>query len=77
MKAKRRYPALSMPLTERRMRYEAMIGKLRSGSIQQWFADFIEALGDSQSERTSIATLEESPSLWPLRTAGTSPVRLH
>jgi trehalose 6-phosphate synthase len=69
--------ALSMPLTERRMRYEAMIGKLRSGSIQQWFADFIEALQDSQSDRAGVATLDESPTLWPLRTAGTSTARIH
>src|ERR1700742_365938 len=69
--------ALSMPLLERRMRYEAMMTKLRAGTIQQWFADFIEALQDSPTGRTAIATLEESPSLWPLRTAGTSPVRLH
>jgi trehalose 6-phosphate synthase len=69
--------ALSMPLTERRMRYEAMIGKLRSGSIQQWFADFIEALQDSRNDRVPVAPLDESPTLWPLRTAGTSAARIH
>ncbi len=36
--------AVAMPLPERRMRYEAMMKKLRAGSIQQWFANFIEAL---------------------------------
>ena len=36
--------ALSMPLTERRMRWEAMMAKLRGHTIQQWFADFIDAL---------------------------------
>ena len=41
--------ALSMPLTERRMRYEAMMKKLRGHSIQQWFADFIEALQQLRS----------------------------
>jgi trehalose 6-phosphate synthase len=69
--------ALSMPLSERRMRYEAMIGKLRSGSIQQWFADFIEALQDSQGDRAPVAPLDESPTLWPLHTAGTSAARMH
>ncbi len=69
--------ALSMPLTERRMRYEAMIGKLRSGSIQQWFADFIEALQDSQTDRAPVAPIDESPTLWPLRTVGSSPARIH
>jgi len=70
--------ALAMPLTERRMRYEAMIEKLHSHSIQQWFADFIEALQDSQSEgdRAPMAPVEDSPTLWPLRTAG-SAARLH
>jgi trehalose 6-phosphate synthase len=69
--------ALSMPLTERRMRYEAMIGKLRSGSIQQWFADFIEALQDSQTDRAPVAPIDESPTRWPLRTVGSSPARIH
>ena len=41
--------ALSMPLTERRMRWEAMMAKLRAGTIQQWFADFVDALQDSRS----------------------------
>uniref|UniRef100_Q07HW1 Trehalose-6-phosphate synthase n=1 Tax=Rhodopseudomonas palustris (strain BisA53) TaxID=316055 RepID=Q07HW1_RHOP5 len=36
--------ALSMPLTERRMRWDAMMTKLRKHSIQAWFADFLEAL---------------------------------
>jgi trehalose 6-phosphate synthase len=35
---------LSMPLTERRMRWEAMMTKLRDSTIQQWFIDFVEAL---------------------------------
>ncbi len=36
--------ALSMPATERRMRWEAMMVKLRAGTIHSWFAGFIEAL---------------------------------
>jgi len=36
--------ALSMPLMERRMRWEAMMAKLRAGNIQRWFADFLAAL---------------------------------
>src|SRR5262249_11612719 len=36
--------AVSMPLPERRMRYEAMMAKLRGHTIQHWFADFIDAL---------------------------------
>lgn len=36
--------ALTMPLIERRMRWEAAMAKLRKGSIQAWFADFVDAL---------------------------------
>jgi trehalose 6-phosphate synthase len=60
--------ALAMPLTERRMRYEAMMKKLRGHSIQQWFADFVEALQDSQIEKTASAPpAAETPTPWPLR----------
>src|SRR6201989_2918235 len=60
--------ALSMHLTERRMRYEAMMQKLRGHSIQQWFADFVEALQDSQVEKAASAPLAaETPQPWPLR----------
>jgi trehalose 6-phosphate synthase len=65
--------ALSMPLTERRMRYEAMMKKLRGHSIQQWFADFIEALQDSQVDKAATAPRVETPTLWPRRTAGSAP----
>jgi trehalose 6-phosphate synthase len=65
--------ALSMPLTERRMRYEAMIGKLRSNSIQQWFTDFVEALQESQIDKAaSGGPLEETPALWPRHAAGSA-----
>jgi trehalose 6-phosphate synthase len=71
--------ALSMPLTERRLRYEAMMEKLRTRTIQQWFADFVATLQDSQAEKASTDTLmaeePEPPSLWPLRTA--SAARMH
>ena len=36
--------ALAMPLNERRVRWEAMMAKLRRSSIQSWFSDFVEAL---------------------------------
>ena len=36
-----------MPLTERRMRWEAMMEKLRGSTIQQWFADFVDALQET------------------------------
>jgi trehalose 6-phosphate synthase len=65
--------ALSMPLTERRLRWEAMMIKLRAGTIQQWFADFVAALQDTGIDK--IATeppVGETPSLWPLRSVNSS-----
>jgi trehalose 6-phosphate synthase len=65
--------ALVMPLTERRMRFEAMMKKLRVGTIQRWFADFAEALQDSRAEKPSAPPLMTAPPLpWPLRSG---PVR--
>ncbi len=62
--------ALSMPLTERRMRWEAMMTKLRAGTIQQWFADFIDALQDSQVEKGPLGPfMADPPTRWPLRSA--------
>src|SRR5580658_5430537 len=43
--------ALSMPFPERRMRWEAMMAKLRRRSIQQWFTSFVEALETARVER--------------------------
>jgi trehalose 6-phosphate synthase len=37
--------ALVMPAEERRERWQAMIGKLRSASALSWFSDFVLALG--------------------------------
>ena len=60
--------ALAMPLPERRMRYDAMMQKLRSQSIQQWFADFVGALQDSQNGKVvAEPLLVDSRSLWTLR----------
>ncbi|WP_407177998.1 trehalose-6-phosphate synthase [Bradyrhizobium sp. STM 3562] len=69
--------ALSMPLTERRMRYEAMMDKLKTHTITHWFADFIRALQQSQSEcAPPIADqgmtepdMPESSPMWRLRGA--------
>jgi len=65
--------ALSMPLTERRMRYEAMMKKLRGHSIQQWFAGFIEALQQCHVERTVVEPVaSDMPTQWSLRSAGSA-----
>ena len=66
--------ALAMPLTERRMRWEAMMAKLRASTIQRWFADFIEALQDSNFGRAAPEPRgDEPPTLWPLRTVNSGP----
>jgi trehalose 6-phosphate synthase len=66
--------ALSMPLLERRMRWEAMMAKLRAGTIQDWFADFVEALGQAHvaNDKLPVETLPvvESPVVWPVRSLG-------
>ena len=65
--------ALSMPLTERRMRWEAMMEKLRTGTIQRWFADFVDALQETQSDRSeSEPLLTQPPTPWPLRAVNSS-----
>jgi trehalose 6-phosphate synthase len=61
--------ALAMPLTERRMRWEAMMEKLRVHTIQQWFADFIEALQDTQADRIEVEPVIAEPPLWPRHSA--------
>src|SRR5437764_4263881 len=69
--------ALSMPLTERRMRWEAMMAKLRAGTVQQWFADFVDALQETRLDKaTADPVIAEPSSLRPLRTVG-SGSRIH
>jgi len=57
--------ALTMPLTERRARWEAMMTKLNTQTIQQWFADFIDAL--QATHDTGDTVLPEPPTVWPRR----------
>jgi len=69
--------ALAMPVTERRMRWEAMMVKLRSGTIQQWFADFVDTLRESRSENAAPPPRAvDPPTLWPLRSVNGS-LRIH
>ncbi len=67
--------ALSMPLTERRLRWEAMMAKLRGHTIQQWFADFVDALQETRNDRVD-PPLPQPPALWPLRSVN-SGARYH
>jgi trehalose 6-phosphate synthase len=62
--------ALSMPLLERRMRWEAMMAKLRHHSIQQWFASFVDMLQQSRGDGGApvLTVVEpEPPGPWQLR----------
>jgi trehalose 6-phosphate synthase len=60
--------ASSMPLIERRMRWEAMMAKLRHRSIQQWFTSFVETLQNARAEReAAMAPIVQPPIPWPLR----------
>jgi trehalose 6-phosphate synthase len=65
--------ALSMPLTERRMRWDAMMAKLRAGTIQQWFADFVEALQETRIETVETEPLVAEPAaVWKLHSINTA-----
>jgi trehalose 6-phosphate synthase len=69
--------ALSMPLHERRLRWEAMMAKLRTHTIQQWFADFVDALQATQIDGApAVPAMMEPPTLWPLRSVN-SGARYH
>jgi trehalose 6-phosphate synthase len=57
-----------MPLSERRMRWEAMMQKLRNHTIQQWFADFVDALQATRIDAgTAVAEVLDPPTTRPLR----------
>jgi trehalose 6-phosphate synthase len=69
--------AVSMPLAERRMRWEAMMVKLHSHTIQRWFADFVDALHETQLDKpTPEPLMTDPPTLWPLRSVNGG-VRYH
>jgi trehalose 6-phosphate synthase len=69
--------ALSMPLIERRMRWEAMMAKLRTGTIQRWFTDFVDALQDTPIDTGATEPpIAEPPTSWPLRSVN-SGIRYH
>ncbi|TAI62001.1 trehalose-6-phosphate synthase [Bradyrhizobium sp. Leo170] len=61
--------ALSMPLAERRLRWEAMMEKICTGTIQQWFANFVEALQDTGAEQPERAPPLAEATHWPYRSA--------
>jgi trehalose 6-phosphate synthase len=69
--------AFSMPLNERRLRWEAMMDNLRNHTIQQWFANFVDDLQRTQTDGpAAVPAIMEPPTLWPLR-AVNSAARYH
>jgi trehalose 6-phosphate synthase len=69
--------AVAMPVSERRLRYEAMMDKLRAHSIQQWFADFVGGLRDAQADKASHEPLLLDPPAILSQPPAQSSVRLH
>jgi trehalose 6-phosphate synthase len=62
--------ALAMPLLERRMRWEAMMAKLRRHSIQHWFTSFVDALEKTRGTvDPALPPVVQPPNFWPLRSA--------
>jgi trehalose 6-phosphate synthase len=68
--------ALSMPLAERRMRYEAMMERLSAHTIQQWFAEFVDALQECNAEAPATV-LSGPPGLWPRRSVHRAAAGFH
>jgi len=60
--------ALSMPVQERRMRWESMMRKLRAGTIHQWFAGFVETLIEAHAAQ-DLTAISGAPRIKLLRTA--------
>ena len=56
---------------------EAMMAKLRSHTIQQWFADFTDALNDCRLDRNELAPVMADTAIWPFRPASNSNARYH
>lgn len=69
--------ALSMPLGERQMRYEAMMRKLNRHSIQRWFSDFTESLQETAVDDTDIDPLPAARVGLLSRRNGTPGARYH
>src|SRR3954452_14977954 len=70
--------ALSMPLTERRMRWEAMMTKLRGNTIRQWFASFVYTLQDEVAGNivAKDPVRADPATLWSPRSANSN-IRYH
>jgi trehalose-6-phosphate synthase len=63
------------PLEERRERWHAMVAKLRSSSIQDWFADFLRALNETRRMPARLAMSRPAAAPVLLEMAGRSAQR--
>jgi trehalose 6-phosphate synthase len=55
------------------MRWEAMMAKLRAGTIQDWFADFVDALQRAHAandQSPAEALPAKPPVVWPVQAVG-------
>jgi trehalose 6-phosphate synthase len=65
--------ALGMSLSERKLRWEAMMEKLHGSTIQQWFANFVEALQATRAgDGVAVPETADPPAVWPLRSVNSS-----
>lgn len=60
--------ALAMPLPERRMRWDAMMKRLRSNTIHHWFTNFMAALADTRMSDVLIGGKKPVVALQPNKT---------
>jgi trehalose 6-phosphate synthase len=54
--------ALSMPVEERRARWQEMMKVLENGSIHKWFADFMQTLKSTRAEAATRTPINVPPS---------------
>jgi trehalose 6-phosphate synthase len=62
--------ALVMSLDERRERWQSMVAKLRQCSVQSWFSDFLQALGDTDREPAVVTAPRAAAMPFMLEAAG-------
>jgi len=53
------------------------MAKLRGHTIQQWFADFTDALHECRLDREELVPVVTEPALWPVRSATNGGARYH
>ena len=57
--------------------YQTSTSRARGQTIQTWFADFTDALGECRLDRGELAPGIAEPVIWPIHSATTGGVRYH